>query len=158
MEMLLEAFFWMMINIHHEARGEGLQGQIAVNHVVINRAKHSKYKTNSIKKEILKKRAFSWTNNKNKKIEALALEKVFKLGVKNLDFKRLKKLKKYKNSMMSVAVSMITQDITYGSNHYYNPDLASPRWAKSGYSATIGNHDFHTLSYGTFRPEKYARR
>jgi spore germination cell wall hydrolase CwlJ-like protein len=148
----------MVINTHHEARGESLVGQVAINHVVRNRANSSTYKSQKIKKEILKYRAFSWTNNEKKRKEALCLEKVFYVGVKNLDIKRLKKFEKYKSSMISVALSIISKDITNGSNHYYNPRLASPKWAESGYKKTIGNHDFHVLSYGTFRPgnAKYA--
>lgn len=149
----LEAFFWMVINTHHEARGESLVGQVAINHVVINRANSSTYKSQKIKNEILKSKAFSWTNSENKKMEAICLEKVFYIGVKNLDIKRLKKFKKYKSSIISVALSLITQDVTNGSNHYYNPRFASPKWADSGYTITIGNHDFHALAYGTFRPE-----
>lgn len=153
--MILEAFFWMVINVHHEARGESLVGQIAVNHVVLNRAK---YGSGSVKKEILKKAAFSWTNNKNKKIEALALEKTFCNGVENLDINRLRKFKKYGSSMIAVTLSLFTKDMTYGSNHYYNPRIAFPKWANSGYSVSIGNHDFHTLQYGRFKPnnEEYA--
>lgn len=147
--MILEAFFWMVINTHYEARGESPIGRVAINHVVINRAYSSKTKEeNKIKYEILKPKAFSWTNNKENKKNAYRLEKEFLTAIKNFDIIKLRKFKKYKNSMIAVISSMILQDTTNGSNHYYNPKLASPKWAKSGYQKTIGNHDFHRLSYG----------
>ena len=34
----IESIFWLALNLYHECRGEPLAGQIAVAHVVMNRA------------------------------------------------------------------------------------------------------------------------
>lgn len=54
-------------NIYHEARGESLQGQIAVAQVTVNRVKSGKFQ-NSICKTVFASKQFSWTLDKSKKI------------------------------------------------------------------------------------------
>lgn len=151
---MIEAFFWMMLNVHHEARGESLIGQKAVNHVVINRVQAS---GKSFKNEITKKYQFSWLNKRKERQYAYFLEKSFKIAVKKAltgDFKDLKKFKKYKKSAKSVILSFIEKDPTFGCNHYYNPRNAAPKWSATGYKISIGNHNFHKLSYGNYKQKK----
>jgi spore germination cell wall hydrolase CwlJ-like protein len=145
---IVEAFFWMMMNTHHESRGEELVGKVAVNYVVLNRAKQGK---KTVKQVVTAYRQFSWTLDQKKIAQAYFLEKEFKIGVSTLNLKRLKRFSKYTESIKAVLTAFITQDPTEGCNHYYNPSKASPKWGNSGYKVTIGRHDFHELNYGYFR-------
>lgn len=54
-------------NIYHEARGESLQGQIAVAQVTVNRVKSGKFQ-NSVCKTVFASKQFSWTLDKSKKV------------------------------------------------------------------------------------------
>ena len=38
----IESIFWLALNLYHECRGEPLAGQIAVAHVVMNRAEEAR--------------------------------------------------------------------------------------------------------------------
>lgn len=60
------ALLCLALNIYHEARGEPLQGQKAVAHVVINRVKHHKY-PNDVCKVVYQDKQFSWVSSKQKK-------------------------------------------------------------------------------------------
>lgn len=56
--ILHAALLCLSLNIHFEARGEPIDGQLAVAHVTINRAKENK---TDICHEVFKKNQFSWT-------------------------------------------------------------------------------------------------
>ena len=55
----LEPIFWLAMNIYHEARGEQLAGQVAVGHVVLNRAERQ---GKPVKDIVLAPYQFSWAN------------------------------------------------------------------------------------------------
>lgn len=59
--ILHAALLCLALNIHFEARGEPIEGQLAVAHVTINRAKENK---TSICHEVFKKGQFSWTRHR----------------------------------------------------------------------------------------------
>lgn len=50
----------LAMNIYHEARGEVIEGQIAVGHVTLNRVKHEKF-PDTICDVVYQKKQFSWT-------------------------------------------------------------------------------------------------
>ena len=56
---LQNALMCLALNIYHEARGEPLEGQIAVAMVTMNRAD---WETSSICQVVYEKNQFSWTN------------------------------------------------------------------------------------------------
>ena len=55
-------------NIYMEARGEPLEGQIAVAQVTVNRVKSNEFQS-SVCKVVHANRQFSWTINKSKKVK-----------------------------------------------------------------------------------------
>lgn len=55
-------------NIYHEARGEPVEGQIAVAQVTVNRVRTGDF-GNSICKVVYAPRQFSWTLDKNKRVK-----------------------------------------------------------------------------------------
>ena len=59
---LIETIFWLAINLYHEGRNQPIEGQKAICHVVLNRAKKKK---KTVKEIIYEKSQFSWTLDKN---------------------------------------------------------------------------------------------
>jgi spore germination cell wall hydrolase CwlJ-like protein len=53
---------WLALNIYHEARGESVQGMLAVGTVTLNRVESSKY-PNSIESVVKQNKQFSWFND-----------------------------------------------------------------------------------------------
>jgi len=121
---MVEQLMWLAINIYHEARGECLEGQIAVGHVCLNRALK---KGKSLKQIILSPWQFSWHNgNQYPPIE---------------DYDSLR------SSL--VAAQKVCEERLDGKNlwmadHYFNPNIVLPNWAaKMIFIKRIGDHDFY---------------
>lgn len=57
------ALLCLALNVYFEARGEPIQGQYAVAHVTLNRAKQN---SSTVCSEVFKPKQFSWTNQKFK--------------------------------------------------------------------------------------------
>jgi len=55
-----EENLWLAICLYHEARGESLEGKVAVCHVILNRANHQR---KPVKEVILQPMQFSWANH-----------------------------------------------------------------------------------------------
>lgn len=110
-------------NIYYEARGEPVQGKIAVAQVTLNRVIHRTQFDASICQVVYAKRQFSWTDEKHKAPtgqawhEAQALAKAVVIGTVHLpDFKAL----------------------------YFHNLTVNPRWNKTKeLIARIGNHIFY---------------
>ena len=113
-----------------EARGEGKDGQIAVAHVIKNRAEKKTWYGKTIMDVCLKKWQFScWNKNdpNRKKILALSLD----------DLK----------DQIEVAAGVIGGqyiDTTEGSTHYYSKSMPKPpKWAVGKEPVVVmGNHYF----------------
>lgn len=58
----------LAINIYHEARGEPIEGQLAVGRVTLNRVKDGRW-ANTVCKVVHQKHQFSWTNKRKKPVE-----------------------------------------------------------------------------------------
>ena len=117
------ALFCLAINIYHEARGEPLQGQLAVAMVTLNRAKR---RQDRICNEVFKPYQFSWTIGWS----------IQQPGVHDL---------KAFNKAKQVAIKALQskQDPTGGATHYHNHTV-NPAWAnKLAYVGQIGNHHFY---------------
>lgn len=116
--------FWLAVNLYHEARGESKEGQIAIGHVVINRALH---KGVTVREVILQPWQFSWHNyNSYPPID---------------DYDSLRQC-------LNVADEIINERLSgkdlWGADHYFNPNKVLPSWAKSmNFIKRIGNHDFY---------------
>ncbi len=118
--MIAEAIVCLALNIYHEARGEPIDGQIAVAQVTLNRVDSKRY-PNSVCGVVYDDSQFSWTAGKPKIEEPEAYATALFIA-ENMD--------KF-------------DDLSGGATHYYAPDKASPFWKdKLLYVGTINNHIF----------------
>jgi len=106
-----------------EARGESLEGQIAVGEVIRNRALS---RGQSFERVCLAEAQFSCWNDKKKAV------------------RRLSKVSGETWQRASAAwAASETSNLTSGATHYFNPRLANPSWAKRLVKTVrIGGHDF----------------
>jgi len=120
----------LAVNLYHEARGETVAGKVAVVQTVLNRAKLNHRGSQNICEVVYDRKQFSWTSDQNLVSKRLTKEQLM--------------------PMYQVVYSVIynkskTPDLAKGSEYYYNPKKASPRWSKSKklmYVAKVGNHIF----------------
>ena len=114
--------------IYYESRGEPIEGQIAVAHVIMNRVS-SPYWPDNILEVVYNNCHFSYTCDGS-------LER----GIS--DFHSFEEAK----ILASDVISGSLDDPSNGADHYFNPNKAKfvPDWSQT-YSrvATIGNHVFH---------------
>jgi len=114
--------------IYFEARGESLEGQIAVGWVILNRV-NSRYFPNSIAEVIKYRCHFSYRCDGS-----------MKQGIREKSaYEQAKRIAKG-------IVLGVYEDPTNGANHYLNPKKVSviPKWARVyPVVASIGNHIFH---------------
>ena len=132
-------------NIYHEARGEIVEGQIAVSNVVINRVK-SKQFPNDICSVVYQRNQIE------------IIDRIFKIfRIPKLcqfswvcDFKpnSINDSESWKN-IQTLAQEIVLgthDDLTNGATHYYNPAkvVSTPPWAnKLTKTIVIGNHHFY---------------
>ena len=111
-------------NIYHEARGEPLEGQIAVAQVTLNRVRNHK-SHNTVCDVVYAHRQFSWTLEKRK---------------------RVKDIKAWQASV-SIARAVLTQSVRLPNFNalYFHTHKVSPRWNRTKrVVAVIGNHIFYS--------------
>lgn len=129
--VLFEALLW------GEARGEPVEGQIAVACVVRNRVNNPKWWGESWRGVMLKAKQFSAFNEGNPnrvKIEAMD----FSEGNPGIVVVQLRYI------MRGVRYNAI-RDNTKGANHYHT-NRVSPKWSKGkDPTAQFGNHKFYKL-------------
>ena len=113
-----------------EARGEGLEGQIAVAHVIINRTNNPQWtRDNTIAMTCLRRRQFSCWN------------------IDDPNFKRIKNedvgSEYYKQALLAANRALDGSDTTKGSLHYHAKQI-TPNWAKGKDPVLkLGNHYFY---------------
>jgi spore germination cell wall hydrolase CwlJ-like protein len=119
-------FMWFTLCLYFEARGEGLEGMIAVGHVIMNRVEARDI---TVKQVVLQPNQFSWTRGDDpqgrlvKDLEALVLAAQAASRV--------------------LAERMDGKDF-FGANHYFNYNAVKPKWADRMHKvARIGEHDFY---------------
>jgi len=111
-------------SIYHEARGEGLEGMIAVANVIVNRMRSSRYPDTACA-VVYQYRQFSWTLYKSK------LQPVLDYG------------NDYIERIAELALQSRLIDITGGATHYHTA-YVNPRWAASKKQTfVIGQHIFY---------------
>lgn len=111
-------------NIYHEARGEGIQGQVAVAQVTINRTQSGKFQ-NTICKTVYAPSQFSWTLDKRKRVRD---SKAWKASV-------------------AVATAVLSNTVVLPKFNalFFHTKQVKPRWAKhKQVVAVINNHIFYS--------------
>lgn len=122
------------LTVWAEARGESLEGRLAVANVIINRAKAG-FRGNTIRKVCLSPKQFSCWNMTD-------TQRVRMLDPKTLDDPKF-------SDIYVMCRSVLTQggerrDPTNGADHYYADYIAQPVWAKKmERTAKIGRHIFY---------------
>lgn len=145
----VEQALCLATNIYHEARGEPKVGQYAVAHTTMNRVNDRRYpgtvcgvitshrgkRNNNSQLPALHRCQFSWYCS-----ETPAVIKISQNGTV---------IKQDYDAFVTASIIAIKtmigmhDDNTIGATHYYNPKLASPRWARYyTHTVTIGNHKF----------------
>lgn len=111
-------------NIYHEARGESLQGQLAVAQVTVNRVKSGLFQP-TVCGVVHARRQFSWTLNKRKRVVD---QKAWQASV-------------------SIARAVLTQAtrLPHFPALYFHTHQVNPRWNRNKtVVARIGNHIFYS--------------
>jgi len=122
---------WLALNAYHEARGESFEGQVAVCHVVLNRAANRR---KSVKEIVLAPFQFSWANGGER--PAIKDYAAFEQCMKAADLAANRERTQGSNLQ--------------GADHYYaysgKNAIKEPYWVKKGNMkevARIGHHIFY---------------
>jgi spore germination cell wall hydrolase CwlJ-like protein len=123
----------LALTLQAEAGGEGFDGMIAAGSVIMNRADSGNYGGSNVRDVIMKPGQFSAWNGVTG----------YAGGEGAIDMDRLKPTK----AALKAAEQLLSgqyEDVTGGATHYYNPQVASPKWGgQAGQGWTdIGNHRF----------------
>lgn len=117
---IFEGLLWLTLNVYHEARSEPQEGQVAIVHVTLNRAKE---KNLSIKDVVQQPYQFSWTFQKSSYIP--------------------NDTKAFLQCLHSVYVALQTTDITDGATHYHLDNI-DPYWTSDfTFTDQFGSHKFY---------------
>ena len=132
-------------NIYHEARGEKVEGQIAVSNVVINRVE-SKQFPNDICSVVYQRNQIEIIDKVLKLLRIPAFCQ-FSWTCDPISNDSYKDSESWKNSqsLAREIVQGMHDDLTNGATHYFNPmKVPTPHWANV-YKKTIviGNHHFY---------------
>lgn len=117
----------LALNVYHEARGEGILGQIAVAQVTLNRVHHD-YWPNTVCEVVWQPNKFSWTNDGISDDPTNELEWEIAISVAESVYKGAE------------------EDPTDGSVFYHATRINPPRWAQhesTSETIVIGNHVFY---------------
>ena len=116
--MIEPAILCLALNVYHEARGEPIEGQIAVALVTLNRAKRN---PNKVCEVVYKPNQFSWTTSRPIVTDHRAFIHAKKLAIQVWKMR----------------------DYTQGST-YYHATYVKPYWVSSlKYTGQWGNHYFY---------------
>ena len=123
----------LALNVYHEARGEPVEGQLAVALVTMNRV-HSKSYPDQVCKVVWQRRQFSWTHDGRS--DSPRDKKAWQMANKIASFV-------YQKYDEFHGLSGGALDITQGALHYYAPKHADPSWARvKEVTNRIGGHIF----------------
>lgn len=119
---MIEALMCIALNVYHESRGEPIEGQRAVAHVTLNRAREKKQRVCDV---VFAPAQFSWTIADPPIRDERAWKRALQVSRQALR-------------------AGPAADPTGGANHYH-ATYVSPRWAGSmERTAHIGTHVFYT--------------
>ena len=123
----------LALTLQAEAAGEGFDGMLAAGSVIMNRASSGNYGGSNVRDVIMKPGQFSAWNGVTG----------YAGGEGAIDMDSLKPTK----AALKAAEKLLSgqyEDVTGGATHYYNPQVATPKWGgQAGKGWTdIGNHRF----------------
>ena len=122
---LTTALMCLAMNVYHEARGEPIDGQIAVAYVTHHRARHD---PKNYCAEVYRKGQFSWTAKKTPQ--------------------PVKESPEWKTAVAVARTFLIYPDPTHGATHYHDKK-SKPPWKKTMVAvAHIGGHVFYKERHG----------
>ena len=115
---------WMTLCIYHEARGEPIDGKIAVCHVILNRAYSRGL---SVKQIILQPYQFSWANGNARP------------PIKDYD-----SLEECADAVDACLLERSRGEYFSHADHYFSDTINPPSWAKNmTLVEKIGHHSFY---------------
>lgn len=123
----------LAMNVYHEARGEPIEGQLAVALVTMNRVRHERY-PDSVCRVVWQPRQFSWTRDgrSDRPTDEQAWRKAQEIAA--FVFHRYEKLHATTNGAL---------DVTKGAIYYFAPKKVNPHWARyKVVTREIGGHVF----------------
>jgi spore germination cell wall hydrolase CwlJ-like protein len=123
--------FILALAVYREARGEPLQGKLAVAHVILNRVRDSRW-PDTVRDVILQPYQFSAFNKNDSQCTV---------------FPKAQYDKAWEESF-SAAQDVLAGgvDLTHGCNHYFADTIDPPHWAApEKHVITIGRHLFYKL-------------
>lgn len=119
----VESVYWLALNIYHEARGEPLQGKIAVAHVTISRATKRRM---AVKAVVTQPHQFSWYSDS--KPDDITDHDAFIQCIE----------------ASLAAMDQRLQGDTMGGADHYHATSVNPTWNRNmKVIAKIGNHIFY---------------
>lgn len=121
------ALMCLALNVYHEARGEPIEGQVAVALSTVNRAKKNNADLCDV---VFSKGQYSWTitGARNKVVLAAYLPK---------------DKEAYSKALMVSKSALYMEDFTGGATSYHSLSV-NPVWSKTmRYVGTWGNHRFY---------------
>jgi len=120
----IEWLFWLTMNLYFEARGEPKEGQVAICHVVMNRASR---RGQTVEQVIRAAKQFSWYNVGTVPAVTEPMELI-----------------ECAASVMAAFGERLQGKTLWGSDHYFNPDIVRPSWAATmARTCSVGNHEFY---------------
>lgn len=125
----------LALNVYHEARGEPIEGQLAVALVTMNRVRHERY-PDTVCKVVWQPRQFSWTRDgrSDRPTDGEAWKRA--LEIATFVYKRYDGLRATTNGAL---------DVTKGAIYYFAPKKVNPHWARyKVVTREIGGHVFLT--------------
>lgn len=130
-----EIIMLIALNIYHEARGETVEGKLAIAHVTLNRADVADI---SVEEVVMADSQFSWTNQ--------------------LDNYDPKNTSEYAECIRIAKMAFYTEDNTNDATYYHKYDIM-PHWANTyAYIGRIGNHVFYEGDYQYMRVLKSVHK
>jgi hypothetical protein len=129
LKRLLEQIMWLAVCLYHEARGETVEGQLAVGHAIMNRVNN---KDMSVKKIVLSPWQFSWANISTVQGQPLPPVENYLAFIE------------CQHSALVCLIERLEGKDFNGADHYFNPSIVLPSWADSmDFIASVGGHDFY---------------
>lgn len=126
---LISDDIWGIITVWQESRGEIYTGKVGVAEVILERTRSKLCSDGTVASTILWSKQFSgWNSTDPNRIKSAKL---------TYDTKGIQEC------MDAWQEAKQGSKLTKGANHYYNPKLVTPEWAKDmKETVVIGNHRF----------------